>query len=129
MAVSPGFKIFVAEQLAGVGPVSIRPMFGGAGVYADGVMLGLIASETLYLKTNATGAADFEAEGSEPFSYETRQGSNTIASYWQVPDRLFDDADEMTVWVRRALGIAKAAQKPKALTASRKRDAAKPRRK
>lgn len=129
MAVSPGFKVFVAEQLAGVGPVSIRPMFGEAGVYADGVMLGLIADDTLYLKTNAAGASDFEAEGSAPFSYETSQGSNTIASYWRVPERLYDEPDEMTRWAERALGIAKVAQKPKTSTASRRRDAANPRRK
>ncbi|MEZ5925178.1 MAG: TfoX/Sxy family protein [Hyphomicrobiaceae bacterium] len=108
MAVSPGFKAFVAEQLATLGPVTIRAMFGGAGVYAEGVMLALIVDDTLYLKTDATGATAYEAEGSMPFSYETRNGTHTLSSYWRVPERLFDDPDEMTDWARRALGIASA---------------------
>jgi DNA transformation protein len=113
MAVSASFKTFVIEQLAGLGPVMIRPMFGGGGVYADGVMLGLIASDTLHFKVDPQSAAEFEAEGSRPFSYETSQGTNTLASYWQVPERLYDEPEEMTRWALRALGVARAKATPK----------------
>ncbi len=114
MAVNPSFKAFVTEQLAGVGPFSIRGMFGGAGVFADGVMFALIYQDTLYLKADPESAKAFEAEGARPFTYETSQGTHTLGSYWQVPERLFDDPDEMTEWARRALEIARSLQKPKA---------------
>lgn len=113
MAVNPSFKAFVSEQLAGVGPFSIRGMFGGAGVFADGVMFALIYQDTLYLKTDEAGAKAFEAEGVRVFSYETSQGTHTLSSYWQVPERLYDDQDEMTEWARRALGVAMSLRKPK----------------
>ncbi len=88
MAVNPSFKAFVTEQLAGVGPFSIRGMFGGAGVFADGVMFALIYQDTLYLKTERGGAKAFEDEGANVFTYETSQGTHTLGSYWQVPERL-----------------------------------------
>lgn len=113
MGVNPSFKAFVAEQLADVGPFSIRGMFGGAGVFADGVMFALIYQDTLYLKADTQSAKAFEAEGSKLFTYETSQGTHTLGSYWRVPERLFDDADEMTEWARRALKVAQTLRKPK----------------
>lgn len=106
MAVSPSFKEFVAEQLAPVGPIGIRRMFSGAGIFADGRMFALIVSDTLYFKTDASGANVFEAEGSVPFSYETTRGTHTLGSYWRVPERLYDEPDEMTDWARRAIRVA-----------------------
>jgi len=94
--------------------VSVRRMFGGAGIYADGVMFGLIADDTLYLKADEKTKRDFEAEGLGPFVYEG--GGRTIAmSYWRIPERLLDDPDEMAAWARTALGVAQraAAAKPK----------------
>jgi DNA transformation protein len=113
MAVSSSYKAFVTELLGGVGPITIRSMFGGAGVYADGVMFGLIAADTLYLKTDAAGAADFKAEGSAPFRYDTSQGTNTLGSFWQVPEWLYDEPEDMTRWAERALAVARAKAKPK----------------
>ncbi len=98
----------------GLGPVSMRRMFGGAGIYADGVMFGLIADDTLYLKANDETKRNFEAEGLGPFVYEG--GGRTVAmSYWRIPERLLDDPDEMVAWARIALGVAQraAAAKPK----------------
>jgi DNA transformation protein len=100
------FRIFVADQLAVVGCVSLRAMFGGAGVYLDGRMFGLIAFDTLYFKADDVNRPDFEAEGMAPFSYETKGGRNTIMSYWQVPERLYEDADEMRLWARKAIEAA-----------------------
>lgn len=100
------FRTFVAEQLAVLGPVTLRSMFGGAGAYHDGVMFALIAFDTLYFKADDGNRADYEAEGTQPFSYETKGGRNTIMSYWQVPERLYDDPDEMRSWVRKAFEAA-----------------------
>jgi len=113
MAASQGFKEFVRDQLAGFGPVSIRNMFSGAGIYADGVMFAIIADDTLYLKADETSARAFEAEGMGPFTY-TLQGRAPVAMpYWEVPPRLLEDPDELAQWARQAHEIARAGkQKP-----------------
>lgn len=119
MAVSEGYRAFVIDSLSGVGPVSIRAMFGGAGVYADDIMFGLIADEELYFKADAHSAPRFEAEGCGPFVY-TGKSRTTTMSYWRVPERLFDDIDELTEWARAALALAQR-QKASSSKAKRKR--------
>jgi DNA transformation protein len=109
MASSAGFLTFLEEQLAGLGPVSIRRMFGGAGVFADGVMFALVSDDTLYLKADETTRAEFEAEGMDAFTYATKEGRNTLVTYWRAPERLFDEPDEMLSWARKALTIARRA--------------------
>jgi len=114
MSASEGFVELLKDTMRGLGPVSVRRMFGGAGIYADGVMFGLIADDTLYLKADEKTKRDFEVEGLGPFVYEG--GGRTIAmSYWRIPERLLDDPDEMAAWARTALGVAQraTAAKPK----------------
>ncbi len=107
MAASAGFLAFLEEQLGALGPVSIRRMFSGAGVFADGIMFALVSNDTLYFKADETTRADFEAEGMDAFTYATKGGRNTLISYWRAPERLFDEPDDMLVWARKALSIAK----------------------
>lgn len=120
MAVDPGFRDFVQDQLSGLGTVTIRSMFGGAGVYADGVMFALIAFDTLYFKGDDTTASDFEAEGCEPFTYEGK-GKPIRMSYWQVPERLFEDPDDMLDWAKRALAVARQSKSSKPSKSTKKR--------
>jgi len=101
-------------------------MFGGAGVYADGVMFGLVDEDVLYLKTDDETRSAFEAEGMEAFAYATKDGRTTIMSYWRAPERLFDEPDEMLAWARQALAVARKAgakRKPKRFPAKRSRSA------
>lgn len=105
MAVSTEYRAFIQDQLSGLGPITIRNMFGGAGVYARGVMFALIADETLYFKADQTARPDFEAEGARPFTYEGRHGPITM-SYWRVPERLFEDREAMTQWAEQAFSAA-----------------------
>jgi DNA transformation protein len=107
------FADFIVEQMAGFGPVSARPMFGGFGVYRDGVMFALIFDDTLYLKADATSRQEFEAEGLGPFVYGTKKGKNTAMSYWRAPERCLEDADEMAIWSRKAHAAALRAAAPK----------------
>ncbi len=100
------FVQFLKGQMVGFGVVSARAMFGGTGLYKDGVMFALVAGDTLYLKTDETARGRFEAEGLEPFSYETKDGKRTLTSYWQAPERCLDDADEMTLWCAKAHAAA-----------------------
>ena len=69
MAVSASFREFVFEQLSVVGPVSLRSMFGGAGVFRDGLMFGLVVADTLYLKADEESRCRFEEEGMAPLGY------------------------------------------------------------
>lgn len=92
-------------------------MFGGAGIYADGLMFALVVGEVVYLKASTAGAAAFEREGCGPFCYETRHGRKAVMSYWRMPERLYDEPDELADWARDALAAARnasAARKPAA---------------
>jgi DNA transformation protein and related proteins len=113
-----GFHDFVVEVFAGMGPVRIKRMFGGAGVYLDGVMFGLIAADALHLKVDDALKRDLAAEGSGPFVWTPasgpKAGDAVPFSYWRMPDAALDDPDEALRWAKRALDIARraAAAKP-----------------
>jgi DNA transformation protein len=108
MAVTEGFKNFVRDLFADFGPVTIRNMFGGAGVYADGVMFAILAEDTLYLKTDAVSAFAYASEGMRAFKY-TPHGREPVAlSYWEVPPRLLEEPEELASWAREAHRIAHA---------------------
>jgi len=106
MTVSDSFKGFVRDLLADFGPVSIRNMFGGAGVYADGVMFAILADDTLYLKTNAASALAFAREGMSPFTYQPAGKDPVAMSYWEVPPRLLEEPEELARWAREAHRVA-----------------------
>jgi len=94
------------------GPIAVRRMFGGEGIYAGDVMIGLVADERLYLKTGDANRADFLAEGCEAFSFP--RGKKIMAtSYYAVPERLFDDPEEFAAWARKARDAALAAKTPR----------------
>ncbi len=106
---------FIQELFAAFGPVSVRRLFGGAGIYADGVLIGAVFRDEVYLKADAETAPRFEAEGCGTFEYATRTGTRAITSFRKLPERLYDDADELADWARQALGVVrrKAAAKQK----------------
>lgn len=110
MAVTEGFKEFVQDLLADFGPVTIRNMFGGAGIYADGVMFAILVDDTLYLKADETSAKAFEREGMSPFTYETPGKRPITMSYWQIPERLLEAPEELASWARDAHRIASASK-------------------
>ncbi|MGA7972628.1 MAG: TfoX/Sxy family protein, partial [Pseudolabrys sp.] len=98
---------FIQELFAAFGPVSVRRLFGGAGIYAEGVLIGAVFRDEIYLKADAETAARFDAEGCGTFEYATKTGTRAIASFRKLPERLYDDADELTEWAREALGVAR----------------------
>ncbi len=113
MPVSAGYKEFLEDLLIGFGPVSIRNMFGGAGIYADGVMFAIVVDDTLYLKADEHSAPAFAAAGKGPFTYRAEGRAPVAMSYWEIPERLLDDPDELVTWARRAYGVALAAKAEK----------------
>ena len=123
---------FLIDLFAGFGPVTIRRMFSGFGISADGINFALALRGGLYLRADDQTIPRFEMEGSNPFQYQTRARIVTVNSYWQLPERLYDDPEELTDWARAALAAAQRAalrKRPRApkttKKASRKKAAAK----
>jgi DNA transformation protein len=106
---SPMDRDFLIELFAGFGPVTIRRMFSGYGVSADGVNFSLVLRGAVYLRADAATIPRFESEGSKPFQYEMKGKLRMIGSYWQLPERLYDDPDEMAEWARAAHAAAERA--------------------
>ena len=106
------FADYVSELLAGVGRVVARRMFGGYGLYCDGVMFALIADDVLYLKADEASRPDFEQAESAPFVYDARGRRITLA-YWRAPDEAMESRELATPWARRAYAAALRARSAK----------------
>jgi DNA transformation protein and related proteins len=100
---------FLIDLFADFGPVTIRRMFSGFGISADGTNFALALRGGLYFRADVETIPRFGAEGSTPFQYQTRTKTVTVASYWQLPARLYDDPEELTLWARAALAAAERA--------------------
>jgi len=108
---------FLIDLFSDFGPVTIRPMFSGFGISADGINFAMALRAGLYFRADDQTIPQFEAEGSKTFKYQTRAKTVTVSSYWQLPARLFDDPEELTGWARAALAAAQRAalgKRPKA---------------
>ena len=100
---------FLIDLFADFGPVTLRRMFSGFGISADGTNFALALRGGLYLRADDQTIPRFETEGSKPFQYQTRAKTVTVGSYWQLPERLYDDPEELTDWARAALAAAQRA--------------------
>jgi DNA transformation protein and related proteins len=102
---------FINDLFAPFGPVVVRRMFGGAGLYREGLMFALVFDGAIFLRVDETSIPDFEREGSRPFVYTRAKSPGKIGraslSYWRLPERLYDDPEELAVWAARALEIAR----------------------
>ena len=113
---------FLIDLFADFGPVTIRRMFSGFGISADGTNFALALRSGLYFRADEASVPQFEAEGSKPFQYQTRARTVTVNSYWELPARLFDDSEELGVWAKTALAAAQRAalkKRPKARKAAK----------
>ena len=105
MARASEFLDYVSDQLEPVGGVAARRMFGGHGLFRDGVMFAIVAADTLYFKVDDHNLADFEAAGAPPFTY-AREGRRIALSYREVPADVVDDADDLCAWALKAIDAA-----------------------
>src|SRR3954467_5412393 len=106
MVASETYAEFLREQLAPLGRVTLRRMFGKSGVFCGGVMLGMVTENTLYFRVDDQNRETFqEAEAFPPLNY-AKQGEIIDLAFWRVPERLFDEPDEFIVWARAALAAA-----------------------
>ena len=118
MAYDPAFGAWVREHLAGLGPIEIKPMFGGASVYADGLIFALLDDGVIWMKADDENRPALEAEGARQISYTAKDGKVMTMPYWSLPDSALDDPDEAVEWARRSL---EAARRKAALKKPRKR--------
>jgi DNA transformation protein len=110
MPVSEGFKTFIIGQLDRLPTITSRHMFGGAGIYSEGLFFALIAGDVLYFKVDDSNRQDFEAEGMEPFRpYNDERSMN----YSEVPIDVIEDPERLAEWAQKALLIAREAAKKK----------------
>ncbi|AUC96840.1 competence protein TfoX [Bradyrhizobium sp. SK17] len=100
---------FLTDLFVDFGPVTLRRMFSGYGISADGTNFALALRAGLYFRADDQTIPQFEAEGCGPFQYTTRSKTVTVNSYWQLPARLFDDSEELAAWARSALAAAQRA--------------------
>jgi DNA transformation protein len=107
MVAGHSFAEFLREQLAPLGRVTLRRMFGKSGVFCEGLMLAMVRDDTLYFRVDDGNRAAFrEAEAFPPLDYEKR-GESIDLSFWRAPERLFDEPDELVIWARAALEAAR----------------------
>ena len=113
---------FLTDLFADFGPVTLRRMFSGYGISADGTNFAMALRGGLYFRADEATIPQFQAEGSKPFQYQQRSTAKvvTVNSYWELPARLYDDSEELTGWAKAALAAAQRTslrKRPKSLKA------------
>ena len=108
MTMSPDFRDYLLDQLAPLGGVEAKRMFGGGGLYLDGAMFGLVADDVLYLKADDGNRADFEDRGMVPFTYTNKARKKPVQmSYYETPDDVLEDPEALSAWAGRAWEAAR----------------------
>jgi DNA transformation protein len=111
MAISDEFVDYVTDQLSGCADVSVRKMFGGAGLYCDGVMFGLIADDVAYLKVDDLNREDFVKAGSGPFNPYPDKGKSIVMSYYEIPVDVLENPELLGQWTQRSFIVAQRKKK------------------
>jgi DNA transformation protein len=106
------FREFLADLFDPIGGVGFRRMFGGLGIFREGLMFALVADDVLYFKTDDETRPAFEAEGCGPFTYRAKDGPRST-SYWRAPERLYDEPDEFRNWAMTAFAVAERSKEKK----------------
>jgi DNA transformation protein len=100
------------DLFAAFGPITLRRMFGGEGLFVKGQIIGLVMQDRIFFKTDDTTRPDYVAERCKPFDF-VKGGKRIETSYFAIPERLYDEPEELADWARKAHGIARAKPKRK----------------
>jgi DNA transformation protein and related proteins len=111
----------IRELFSIFGSVEVRRLFGGAGIFMDGTMFALVHEGVIYLKVDEDSAAEFEREQLEAFSYSRKGVRASLTSYRRMPDRLYDDPNELATWARAAFAAAQRSGTRKSSAKGRRR--------
>jgi DNA transformation protein and related proteins len=95
----------IEELFSGLGPVSIRRMFGGKGVYHQGLIVGVVVEGEMLLKGDAQSGPLLDAAGARRWTYEGQE-KPVAMPYWSIPDDAYDDPEVMARWTRLAFEAA-----------------------
>ena len=126
MVASDSFAEFLREQLAPLGRITMRRMFGKTGVFCDGVMFGMVTENMFYLRVDDHNRAAFqEASAFPPLNYE-KKGNSIDLAFWRAPERLFDEPDALVAWARLALAAARRVAAKRQQTAPRRKSKPQP---
>ena len=117
----------IAELFAAFGHVTVRRMFSGAGLFVEGTMFAIVVDGVIFLKADDRSIPRFKGEGLGPFTYSTKTGTRSLTSYWRMPERLYDEPEELAQWAAEALEAARRSGRMPARRRSRPA-AARPRR-
>ena len=120
MAGSSPLVEYLVDELAPLGHAQGRRMFSGHGLYVDGLIVGLVIDETLYLKVDGGNRATFEAVGMEPFTYLNR-GRRVALPYWEAPAAVIEEPDQLREWAAASLAVARRAAMAKPRQKARKK--------
>ena len=104
MSVSDEYLTYVIDQLECLGPVQSRRMFGGAGLYFEGLFFAVVADDILYFKVDDSNRADYEAAGMEPF--QPFPDKNVVMQYYEVPIDVIENRDTLRDWAGKAVDVA-----------------------
>jgi DNA transformation protein and related proteins len=118
VAYDPEFGEWVREHLAGLGPIELKRMFGAAAAKMGDRMFAIVDDGEIWLKADATLAAELQAQGSRQFIPVSKDGGEMPMPYWSLPDSAVDDPDEAVAWARRAVEVASAPKPKKARKAA-----------
>ena len=102
MALTAGYRDYLAELLGPVGKFSTKRVFGLDGIMADGVLLGFVIDERIHFRTDEKTISAYRDGGGKPFSFAKANGERIVTSYYSLPEYLYDEPDELVRWARRA---------------------------
>lgn len=103
MAVNEDYLNYIQDQLSEFGEVEVKRMFGGIGLFCEGLMFGKIGGDTFRLKVDATNQKDYEGRGMKPFYSETKKKG---MPYWEVPQEVLEDRSELKKWATKSFEVA-----------------------
>lgn len=126
MTISSDYAAYVVDQLSQSLKVTSRRMFGGLGVYSEGLFFALIWADVLYFKVDDSNRADYTARGCAPFQPPVRDEIVYSMSYFAVPPEVLEDPDDLASWARKSIAVARASAVQKAKVAAAKARRKKP---
>ena len=115
MTASTQFIDYVLELLEAVGPVRTSRFFGGVGISQGAVQFAMIMGSNLYLVVDDNTRSKYESAGMAPFSYTTKKGRIQVRRYFELPEEILTDPDELRIWVRESIEVAGKVKKPKSI--------------
>ncbi|PJZ48830.1 TfoX/Sxy family protein [Leptospira saintgironsiae] len=115
------FLTHVQDRLKACGPLSYKNMFGGFGVYSGSQIFAMVIKDRLYFRVGQSNQAEYETAGMAPFTYAGKDGKLVRVSYWEVPEEILEDDEDLVFWFRKSLAEANKAASLKKKTVPKKK--------